>query len=149
MKRRVNLESVAGAAVVAIALGAAVLALRFPAAKGAVPGPAMFPLLIAGLWAALGVALLAIGLRGTWPAVKEAARPHRALALLALTFAYTAVMPKLGFIATSALFLTLAVRLLGYQHGWRAGALGLSVAFVVYGLFARVMNVPLPAGWLG
>jgi hypothetical protein len=104
MKRRVNIESVAGAAVVAIALGAAVLALRFPAAKGAVPGPAMFPLLIAGLWAALGVALMAVGLRGSRPAVKEEVHPHRALALLALTIAYAVLMPKLGFIATSALY---------------------------------------------
>jgi putative tricarboxylic transport membrane protein len=147
---RLNIDVVTGAGVLATAVAAAVLALRFPATTGAVPGPAMFPLLIAGLWAALGVALLAVGLRGTQvlPAVAGPSA-RRPFALLVLTAAYAAAMPVVGFISTTALFLTVALWLLGYRYGWRAGAVGLSAAFLVYGLFAGVMKVPLPAGWLG
>jgi putative tricarboxylic transport membrane protein len=95
-----------------------------------------------------GAALIASGVRRT--AVEPAARAGmRPWVLLALAAGYAAAMPWLGFISSSALFVVLALRALGYRHGWRAAALGLSAAFVVYGIFGVVMNVPLPEGLLG
>lgn len=88
-----------------------------------------------------------------WPPAGSGPRVQGSLRLLlgvsVLTIAYAALMPLLGFISSSALFLTLAARWLGYPHGWRAAAIGLSAAFIVHALFAGMMKVPLPAGWLG
>jgi dipeptide/tripeptide permease len=47
------------------------------------------------------------------------------------------------------LFVGLALRTLGYRHGWRAAAIGLTAGFVVYLIFGVVMSVPLPEGLLG
>jgi putative tricarboxylic transport membrane protein len=154
MNRRPNLDTIAGGVVIILSAATALGAARFPAASGAVAGPAMFPLLVAAGWAPCGVALLISGWRVRHPgaaAPAGAGEPpvRRMLALLGLTVGYALLLPLLGFISASALFLTLAIRFLGYRHGWRAGALALAVAFVVFWLFATVMKVPLPAGWIG
>jgi hypothetical protein len=73
----------------------------------------------------------------------------RPWALLGIAVGYAAAMPLLGFISSSGLFVVLAMRALGYRHGWRAAALGLSAAFAVYGIFGVVMKVALPEGLLG
>jgi len=97
-----------------------------------------------------GLALVLSGVRRTKAAEPTAARAGwRPWALLALGVGYAAAMPWLGFVSSSALFVILALRALGYRHGWRAAAIGLSAAFVVYGVFGFVMNVPLPEGFFG
>lgn len=151
MKRACNLDTVAGAVVVLLSVAVAIGATRFPASTGAVPGPALFPLLLAALWAPLGVGLLVSGWRqqGAIEGGGSASSARQMLVLLGLAVAYALLMPRLGFVSSSALFLALAVGYLGYRHWWRAGALGLSVAFVVFWLFRVVMKVPLPDGWIG
>lgn len=149
MRERSATDLCAGAVVVVLAVAAALGAMRFPSSGGAVPGPAMFPLLIAVLWTPFGVSLVISGWRGAAPGAEESSSMRQMWGLLGLTVGYTALLPVLGFISSSALFLVLSIRFLGYRHGWRAGALALSVAFVVHGLFAGLMNVPLPAGWVG
>jgi hypothetical protein len=62
---------------------------------------------------------------------------------------YVAVMPILGFVSSSALMLVVAIRLLGYRHLWRAGAIAGVVALGLHAVFSGVMKVPLPPGWLG
>lgn len=142
-------EFVTGGIVMLVAAVAIAAAARFPSAGGAVPGPAAFPIGMAVLWGVSGAALLVSGVRRA--AAKEAAvrAGGRPWALLALGVGYAAAMPWLGFISSSALFVGLALRALGYRHGWRAAAIGLSAAFLVYGVFSVMMNVPLPEGVLG
>lgn len=144
-----KLDVPAGAAIIVTAALAVAGALGFPAAGGAVPGPAMFPIAIAALWAGFGVVLLVSGWRRVAVATEEPPAWRGMAGLFGLTAGYAVLMPWLGFIATSALFLTLAVRFLGYRHWWRAGAVALATSFVVFWLFAGLMKVPLPAGWLG
>ena len=153
---RLNLETVAGAIVVALSGAAAIGALRFPETSGAVAGPAMFPLLVAACWAPCGLAVLVAGWRRNVPPPSDApAAPaseppvRRMLTLLGLAVGYALLLPLLGFVSASALFVTVTIRFLGYRHLWRAGAVALSVAFVVFWLFSTLMKVPLPAGWLG
>jgi putative tricarboxylic transport membrane protein len=149
MRCRCGLDTVAGAVVVLLSVAVAIGATRFPASTGTVPGPALFPLLLAALWAPLGVALLVSGWRSQPTAGNDASSSRQMLVLLGLAVGYALLMPRLGFVSSSALFLTLAIGYLGYRHWWRAGALGLSVAFVVFWLFRVVMKVPLPDGWIG
>jgi hypothetical protein len=104
---------------------------------------------MAVLWGVAGLALLVSGVRKTTVAEPAARAGWRPWALLALAAAYAAAMPWLGFISSSALFVGLALRTLGYRHGWRAAAIGLTAGFVVYLIFGVVMSVPLPEGLLG
>lgn len=151
MRRRLNLDTAAGAVVVLLSAAVAIGATRFPVATGAVPGPALFPLLLAVLWGPLGLGLLVSGWRqrGGSDEAADGSSLRQMLVLLGLSVAYALLMPWLGFVSSSALFLTVAIGYLGYRHWWRAGALGLSVAFVVFWLFRVVMKVPLPDGWIG
>ncbi len=149
-----NLDTLSGAAVLVLSGAAALGAACFPATTGAVTGPAVFPWVVSAGWALCGLALVVSGVRGARPvagAEEKSSEPpvRRMLALLGLAVAYALLLPLLGFVSASALFLVLTMRFLGYRHLWRAGAISLSVAFVVFWLFATVMKVPLPAGWLG
>ena len=144
-----RIDFLAGAGVIVAATLAVVVAGRFPSAGGAVPGPAVFPIGMAVLWGLSGVALVVSGARGKGTAAPASRAGGRPWALMALALAYAVVMPWLGFISSSALFVGLALRTLGYGHGWRAAAIGLAAGFLVYLIFGVVMNVPLPEGLLG
>jgi hypothetical protein len=144
-----RIDLLAGVAVLGLAALAIGVAWRFPAAGGAGPGPAAFPIGMALLWGVSGVALIASGARRATVAEPGARVGARPWALLGIAVGYAAAMPLLGFISSSGLFVVLAMRALGYRHGWRAAALGLSAAFAVYGIFGVVMKVALPEGLLG
>ncbi len=146
---RLKGDAIAGVVVVFLAGAAALGATAFPSSSGAVPGPAVFPLGVAALWLPLGIALFATGLRGNTPVAKEADPVRSMPGLLALTAGYAGAIPWLGFLTASALYLAIAVGFLGYRHWWRAGAFGLSSAFLVHWIFRGVMNVSLPEGWIG
>ena len=72
------------------------------------------------------------------------------LALLIVAMAlYAALMPLLGFISASALFIFACLRLFKYRNAVRALAFALLAAFTLHLVFALVMGVPLPRGWIG
>ena len=81
--------------------------------------------------------------RPTEPLVQ---RPMRwaPLALCAALVVYTAVLPRLGFMASSFALVVVASRLMGARGWWRPAALGVGVAGVAHLLFARWLGVPLP-----
>ncbi len=149
MKGRVGIDAFAGALVVLLSIVVALGAMRFPPSSGPVPGPALFPLLLSALWGPLGLVLLVSGLRQARVVEAESSSPRPMLGLLAMSVIYTLLMPWLGFISSTALYLTLTIGFLGYRHWWRAGAVALSAAFLVFWLFRVVMKVPLPDGWIG
>jgi hypothetical protein len=144
-----RVDRLVGVVVVFVATLAIAVAWSFPSAGGAVPGPAAFPIGMAVWWGVSGVALIASGARRATVAEPGARVGARPWALLAIAAGYAAALPWLGFISSSALFVVLALRALGYRHGWRSAALGLSAAFLVYGVFGVVMKVALPEGLLG
>ena len=64
--------------------------------------------------------------------------------LTAALILYAALLPRLGFIASSFALVVLASRLMGARGWWRPVVLGLGVAATAYLLFARWLGVPLP-----
>lgn len=136
--------------VVAIAVAKA---RAFPSGGGQVPGPALFPTVLAGLLGLLALFQIAGTLRR--PLVGEAGGSSvtvvwiRTGVLTAAMGAYALLLPWLGFISASALLIAVSLRVLGYPHGARAVAFGLLAGFVLQGFFAGLMSVPLPKGWLG
>jgi putative tricarboxylic transport membrane protein len=139
------------------AIVAAIQASSFPDAAGDVPGPALAPLLFAAALAVMGVALAIKVWRETVSdkeaVVKESvAAPSHRLAVLGLVVslgAYAIVMPLLGFISTTILFLYLCLRLFGHGGGVRAWAFAVVVSYVLFFVFSFMMKVPLPSGWIG
>ena len=69
--------------------------------------------------------------------------------LPALCVVYMAVLPWLGFIASTALFAAGMLAAMGYRRAGRALAFGLALAILLHWVFGVWMQVPLPEGWLG
>lgn len=142
-----------GLGMVALAVVIVLLARTFPSGSPNVPGPAVFPLLMAGLGGIIGLALIATGFRQNESSDATITTPgperRRIAAVLMATVAYAFVMPHAGFVSSSTAWLAVLMLLLGYPHKARATALAFVVAHAIFALFAGVMNVPLPAGWLG
>lgn len=74
--------------------------------------------------------------------------PLRFWGLLALLGLYAAAFDRLGFYLSSALFLPLAMLLLGARKPLTIILTTAGVLLFVYLVFARLLEVPLPAGTL-
>jgi Tripartite tricarboxylate transporter TctB family len=117
---------------------------RYPLDTLATPGPGVIPLVA-------GLALLATAI---WLfIVARTARPARDVGgllptspfvLAAALVLYTALLTRLGFIASSFALVVLASRLMGARGWWRPVVLALGVAAAAHLLFARWLGVPLP-----
>lgn len=122
----------------------------FPEAPAGVPGPAVAPLILAVLLGAAGLVLLVQAWRETLPQDENAPSILKPLLVLIAAMAgYALLMPRMGFISTSALFVFICLRVFGYHNTLRGAAIALALAFVLYGIFAQLMRVPLPEGWIG
>lgn len=160
--------SAAGLALVAIVYLLA--GRRYPLDTLATPGPGIVPAL-AGL-ALLGAAIwlfvvagsasparAAGGLpeirvapkRPTEPTLQHPAEsaPRRPIQWSALIMAgvlvlYAALLPRLGFVASSFALVVVSSRLMGLEGWWRPVVLALGVTGAAYLLFARWLGVPLP-----
>ena len=143
--------SAAGLALLAV--GYLLAARRYPLDTLATPGPGIVPL-------GSGLALLALALwlfvvagavrsaraAGGLPEMRAApVRPiaRAPLVLCAALVLYAALLPRLGFAATSFALVALAARLMG-AGWWPPLALAFGVTAASYLLFARWLGVPLP-----
>lgn len=77
-----------------------------------------------------------------------AASPLRFWGLLGLLALYAATFDKMGFYLSSALFLPLTMLLLGARKPLTILLTTAGVLLFVYLVFARLLEVPLPAGTL-
>jgi putative tricarboxylic transport membrane protein len=118
-------------------------ALRLPGGSAADVGPGRLPLLIGIALTVLSVAYALSARRDASGQAGTATRP--ALILLAALCLYAALMPVIGALASTALFM-MAIML--WLDGWRhwLRSLVISGAFVglVHLLFTRVISTPLP-----
>lgn len=110
-------------------------------------GPKVFPIILGALMVALGFSLLIrpVGVSSSQPFTKTAAY---ALVLAVLLCAYSFGIESIGYPAATFLFLFVASRLLG-EKSWVAGlVIPLALSLGVYGLFTRVLDIPLPLGFI-
>ncbi len=146
-------DVVAGAAFLALAMGAWVAGRGLPFGSARQPGPGFFPLGLTLLLAALAVALLARGLRRAGPDLRAAwadrAGRHRLLLMSGALLGYVATVETAGYLVTTTGLFVVLVRWVG-GRGW-VTTLVVSVlaAAASHALFARTLGVSLPAGiWL-
>lgn len=72
--------------------------------------------------------------------------PRRLLLMTVLLFAYVLLMPRLGFLAASGLFLFVSTSWLWRRPWWAALAVTLFSLLAVHMLFRRLFQVVLPQG---
>lgn len=137
----------AGAAL-ALVLGAGYLwgSLAIPDISIGDPlGPRAFPILLGGLMALLGASIL------VWPTKGEAKAMGVSLhttGLVLLLGVYGYAIPRLGYPLATFLFLGAASRLLGERSWWIGGLISVGLSVGVFLLFTRVLDIPLPLGFL-
>ena len=139
-----------------VAAGALILAgtLNYPTLEGGHPGPSLFPRILGGLMVAFGGLLSLQGLRArdltdsvAWLHLHKNPPFINAMVVLVGVLAYILLVERLGFLIMGALVLFIIM--------WRlkvgpVKALLVAIAFntVVHFLFAKIMRVPLPMGFL-
>jgi putative tricarboxylic transport membrane protein len=117
-----------------------------------VPQTGFFPSILAILLLFLSIALLvqtcrrAVGETGEHPIKSEAW--IRISITLAAMLGFALVLEKLGFLLSTFIVMLVLLRVIEPQKWPRVIAVALATALICYFLFARLLNIPLPAGVL-
>lgn len=143
---------VAAAAFAAFAVYIIAEAARFPPGTAKVPGPAMFPTIIAVIILMASVFLFITSLRMR-PAEdtsldlgsRGARRVYISMAIMA---AYVAIMPLVGFFTTSTVLLFALIQWFGKYRFLYSAVVAAVITGLVYGVFNYVLHVPFRFGVL-
>jgi len=142
-------EFVVGCALLATAGGFGALAIDMSVGDFAMPGPGLFPLLLAALLALVAVALLVRATR-----VRSAATgrvdllPSNVLVALCSLAVATALFESSGFLIASMALLSILFRALAGLAWPRATLAGAVATGVAWMLFVQLLGVQLPRGFL-
>ncbi len=133
--------------------------LPFPAfARVSKMGPGHFPIAVAGFLAILAVLLLWQTFRsekhtGSAEDDEEQSRDPRGFRHLLIGFgfflAYVILVPLIGFVLASIVFVFCFIRLIGQFNYLLSGALALGIPALLWTVFDYLLTVPLPKGPFG
>ncbi|UCG05328.1 MAG: tripartite tricarboxylate transporter TctB family protein [Desulfobacterales bacterium] len=133
--------------------------LPFPAfARAAKMGPGHYPIAVAGLLASLAVLLLWQTFRCEKHAAsaeddEEQSRNPQGFRHLIIGFGfflvYVILVPLIGFVLASMVFVFCFIRLIGQFNYLLSGALALGIPALLWIVFAYLLTVPLPKGPFG
>ena len=116
------------------------------------PGPGFFPVVLAGAFSLVCVALLVMAWRARDQQAAPGARPgwSKIVATMAALFVYAFLLERVGFVAATFALLLFFFKALERQRWVPALAGSLVTALVTYLVFKVWLNVQLPAGpWSG
>lgn len=128
------------------------ISLGYPPSNHGVPGPGMFPILIAGLIliSALTLALLTLRM----PKEKDTQIDLKSKNVLnvyitmAGLIVYAITFPLIGFIVTTSVMLVLYIKWFGKRPWWKCILISLLFTVAIFFLFGSVLNVPMRFGLL-
>lgn len=115
------------------------------------PGAGVFPMVVGAMLAFTSLATLWEGWRtntGERVELPAGQDRQRLLALIGSLLLYILVLPWLGQILASTLFLILLMRVLSEVSWPRVIAYSLAISLSLYGVFVLLLNVPMPRGIL-
>jgi putative tricarboxylic transport membrane protein len=152
-------DLVAGSLAVVFGVSVLLYVRGFPSLPGGLPGPALFPGIIAALFVVFGAALVVQWFRRRRgfapPRQDEATLPPvsrrqalNALAVAGSVLVYVLVVDVLGFAVTMTVLLLALMKLLGTRLLVAVAASLVTTGLLVL-LFQYVLLVPLPTGVLG
>lgn len=110
-------------------------------------GPGFFPTLTAGLLAVFAGWQLLAALLQKQPQDNPGRPKNSLLLIMAITGVYIAILPHLGFLAATPLFLTACGLVISQdiKQGWKAVVLSsIATTGALYLVFSILLNVPLP-----
>jgi putative tricarboxylic transport membrane protein len=108
-------------------------------------GPADVPRIIAYGLLVLAVLTVVAGIKGDLPRPPRQA-PAPILWILGGLGLQLVLLHVVGFVISSALLFGMTARGFGQRPLWKAVAMGLVLAMVIYGVFDRLLQLNLPAG---
>jgi len=133
--------------------------LPFPAfARVSKMGPGYYPIAVAGLLAILAVLLLWQTFRseknaeGTEDDEQQSLDPRGSRYLIigfGFFLAYVILVPLIGFVLASIVFVFCFIRLIGQFNYLLSGTLALGIPALLWAVFAYLLTVPLPKGPFG
>jgi putative tricarboxylic transport membrane protein len=150
-----NLDALSAGGLGLAGIGYLVYGRRYPLDTLAAPGPGLFPTVVGVLLVLLATGLLLSAWITPAPAGQArndpagGGRGDRPLLLMAMLGAGVALMPVIGFLASSFVLVVVSSRLLGADDWLRPVALGLAVIAGAYLLFVRWLAIPFPRGLAG
>ena len=139
--------------VVALGIGVAAVTATLPSEGGyAGIGPNFIPAVVAGGIIVLGLWLSLEAFTGGWrkrDEQPEAFQTSPFLWVSAGLFAHMLLISPAGFVIAGTVLFACVAR--GFRSGrWlRNTAIGLALSTAIFLFFVRLLNVSLPAGWLG
>ena len=142
-------DRVAGFLLLALGVCGAVQSFTLPIGSLANPGPGYAPLLLSGLMAALGAAVILTGGKShSLTDIDWSELPHAARILSGGVFAALAI-ERLGYRLTVLALLVFFVGVVERRPVLTTIAVSAGVAFGTYYLFSNLLRVPLPTGPFG
>jgi hypothetical protein len=146
-------DRIAAAILLALAVAyMATAAWRYTYWAASGPGSGFFPFWLGLVLAALSTLLLVSAVRQPDPGPAWLPTGHgaaRLVVVVLVTAVFIALMPLLGMVLGTAVFLAVLLRMLE-GHSWRATlALSVGAAIANWALFVLWLKVPFPVGVLG
>lgn len=124
-------------------------ALQMPLGTILAPGAGFFPLGLGLLLAVLALLLWVIEGRGTSTSEDAASSQWRqVVCLTACVIAAAWLFEPVGFLVTTAVFLTVTIAMLGHVAWWRAAAMAIVGSATAWIVFVRILKIALPSGIL-
>jgi putative tricarboxylic transport membrane protein len=136
---------------------------QYPMDTWSNPGPAVFPLIVGGVFILLALAHLVQGVRqggwgdsgessgsrtGFFRSVLQGCRESKAFTLIVIFILYLFLMKGVGFYLSSLLFVGVSSRLIGAKDWTKPLALAVGIDLFCYLLFEAWLKVSLPKGLL-
>jgi putative tricarboxylic transport membrane protein len=128
--------------------------VKFPEDKVLIMGPSFFPKLLATGLMVMSIILLIKALMGKSMQtnekfdIKDPGIQRSGIALLA-TVIYCLLLPHLGFILDSTLYLVFLMYLLKQRSYIKMTLISLAVSLAVFAIFRIALNITLPLGFFG
>ncbi len=149
-------ERAAGFVLLVGGAGFLVYAARYPIDTPANPGPGLFPLMVGAALVILAAIQVVRSIRKGAPAAAEegaderpaGARETGAALMVALLVVYLLAVTRLGFFASTFVFVVAASRLMGARVWGKPLALSAGIAIFCYLLFIVWLKMSFPRGLL-
>jgi len=121
-----------------------------PAGRQGVPGPGVFPIIVAGvmLLCSLSILITYIKSKDTTPIDLFSEGPRRAYLAMGVMVIYLVLAPIIGFLVVTFAFSVGTIKWFSKRGLLYVAAVSLGITVFVHITFSVILNVPLPTGFL-
>jgi putative tricarboxylic transport membrane protein len=136
----------------ALAVFIIVLSLTYPPSNHGVPGPGMFPIIIASLIILSSLSLFLTTFRMSKEADTSVDLKSKNVLNVYITMVglmlYFILLPLVGFVVTSTVMLILYIKWFSKRPWWKTILISVIFVLAIFFLFGSVLNVPMRFGIL-